>query len=186
LSTFYSNITLKGPAQADLLEFLNAQGDVAYVSPEVKGAVIVFHEDMSKQENLAARLSWKFDCPALLVMVYGQAVLLYHLYQDGKQADAYVSSPHGDLELDGDPPPGDAAILCAAFEAERFERRVESILRKEAKPGQPYEYAANRHGELFRALGLPLFGVGVGFPNIDVGEMPAGEGFDPSQMMRTK
>ncbi len=147
--------------------------------------LVVFHEDLGGQEDLAARLSAQFSCPALLVMVYGQSVLLYHLYEDGIQTDAYVSSPHTDLELDEPAPPGDAARLCEAFDADRFERRVESILAKEAKPDQPYAYAINRHGELARALKLPIFAAGTGFAAIEMGELPEGAGFDPTQLIRT-
>jgi hypothetical protein len=186
MSNFYANITLGGPSPQDVVAFLKNEGVIAYVSPAVREAVVVFHEDMSGQESLAGRLSEKFECPALLVLVYGQAVLLYTLFENGRQTDAYVSSPHGDLELDGEAPPGNAAVLCAAFDAERFERRVESILRKEGKAGQPYEYAANRHGELFQALGLPVFAAGAGFASIEIGEMPAGKGFDPRALVRTK
>jgi hypothetical protein len=185
MSTYYANIALKGPAQHDVLAFLKAHGDVAYVSPVVKESLVVFHQDLSTQEDLAARLSAEFICPALLVMNYGQGILLYHLYQDGRQVDAYVSSPHGELELDGPAPAGDAAVLCQAFDADRFERRVATLLAREGKPGQPYEYAANRHGELASALGLPVFAAGTGFDAIELGEVPMGKGFELRELRRS-
>jgi hypothetical protein len=185
MSRFYANITLQGPAPQDVLAYLKELGAVAYVSSAFRHALVVFHEDLSGQEDLAANLSAKFSCPALLVMAYGEAVLLYHLYRDGIKIDEYVSSPHTDLELEGDAPPGNASILCAAFGAERFERRVESILRKEGKPEHAFAYAANRHGELFQALGLPAFAAGAGFDAIEIGETPMGTGFDLGQLMRT-
>jgi len=186
VSRFYANITLKGPAPSEVADYLRGQHESAYVSPAVKNAVVAFHEDMQNQETLAANLSAHFSCPALLVMAYAEIVLLYHLYEKGQQTDAYVSSPHGDLELGAPAPPGSAAILCAAFEAERFERRVESILRKEGKPDQPFANAINRHGELFQAMGLPVFAAGASFQSIEIGEMPAGRGFDAAEMVRTK
>ena len=148
MARFYANITLQGPTPPDVVAYLKEIAAVAYVSSAFRGALVVFHENLSQQEELAANLSAKFSCPALLVMAYGENVLLYHLYGNGEKTDAYVSSPHDGLELDGLRAPGNAAILCAAFEAERFERRVETILRKEGKLGHPYAYAANRHGEL--------------------------------------
>jgi hypothetical protein len=186
LSRFYANITLKGSTSSDVATYLSEQHESAYVSPSVKDAVVVFHEDMQNQEALAAKLSAHFSCPALLVMAYAEIILLYHLYQNGAQTDAYVSSPHGDLELESPAPPGNASVLCAAFEADRFERRVESILRKEGKPDQPFANAINRHGELFQALGLPVFAAGASFQSIEIGEMPAGKGFDAGAMVRTK
>ncbi len=60
------------------------------------------------------------------------------------------------------------------------------MLGKLAKEGQPYEYAANRHGELCQAaLGLPLLAVAASFAAIESGELPAGPGFDPNAMVQT-
>jgi hypothetical protein len=176
---------MQGPDQHAVVAYLKARGDVAFVSVIAKGSLVVFHEDLSSQEELAARLSSQFSCPALLVMGFGPGVLLYHLYQAGEQMDAYVSSPHEGLELPGAAPEGNAEVLCAAFGMERAQRRVESILRKEGKPGQPYAYAVNRHGELLQALGLPLFAAGTGFAAIEMGDLPAGGHFDPAGLVRT-
>lgn len=185
LRNFYSNITLPGRTQNEVLAYLNIHGDCAYVTPSIRGAIVIFHEDLSTQEDLAARLSREFSCPALLVLGYGQRVLLYHLYEAGEQVDAYVSSPHDELET-GDAPEsnGNAAVLCAAFGAERNERRVESILRKEGKDGHAYAYAVNRHGELMRALGLPQIGAGASFELIEIGELPGGE-LEVGELVRT-
>jgi hypothetical protein len=64
-------------------------------------------------------------------------------------------------------------------------RRVERILRTPTKENGEYAYAANRHGELARALGLPLFAVAAGYTGIEVGELPQGEGFDPTNLLKT-
>ena len=62
---------------------------------------------------------------------------------------------------------------------------VERILRRPTHPTKGYELAVNRHGELARALGLPQFAAGIGFRDIAVGELPAGQGFDPATLLRT-
>jgi hypothetical protein len=185
MSRFYANITLQGPQTLEVVGYLKQRRTAAYVSSGPRAMTVIFHEDLQSQESLAADLSAHFSCPTLVVMAYGEAILLYHLYERGEQTDAYVSSPHADLELDTAAPPGNAGVLCAAFEAGRFERRVASILRKEGKPDQPYALAANRHGELFRALGLPLFAVGAGFASIELGEMPVGNGFEAGELNKT-
>lgn len=187
MSGFYANITLHGPDQKEVVAFLTASGHPAYVAPTVKANTVVFHEDLGAQERIAAVLSAHFHCPALLVMAYGEAVLLYELYLKGSRADAYVSSPHEGLELDGPTPEGDPAALCGAFgiEMDHFVRRVERILRTPAKPNGEYAYAANRHGELARALKLPLFAVAAGYAGIELGELPEGEGFDPTRLIKT-
>lgn len=186
MSGFNANITLQGPGQHEVVDYLRAQSAVAYVAPEVKTCTVVFHEDLGGQELLAAGLSAHFRCPALLVMDYGGTILLYQLYTGGELADAYVSSPHEGLETGGEPvPEGNAEVLCAAFGMEHKVVTVERILRKPTKPNTDYAYAANRHGELARALGLPLFAVGAGFNAIEIGELPSGQGFDPSLLIRT-
>jgi hypothetical protein len=184
---YYANITLHGPAQQEVAAFLTASHEVAYVAQAVKGNTVVFHADVGAQERLVNHLSAHFHCPALLVMAFGEAVLLYELHVDGARADAYVSAPHEGLELDGPTPEGDAALLARSFgiEMDHLVRKVERVLRTPTKPGGPYAYAANRHGELARALGLPLFAVGAGFAAIEIGELPQGEGFDPTKMVKT-
>ena len=184
MSDLYANITLQGPETADVVTRLKAQGAFAYVSPAPKQCTIVFHEDYGAQERLAADLSAHFDCAALLVMVFNRAILLYHLYVAGEQIDAYVSSPHEGLELDGPAPEGDAEKLCGAFGAERRVASVERVLRRPTKPETDYAYAVNRHGELARALGLSLFAAGTGFGQIEAGELPHGTGFEMNSLVR--
>ena len=189
--SFYANITLQGPEQDEVVAFLKARGLVAYVSPPAKGCTVVFHEDLGSQEPLAAGLSSHFRCPALLVMGYGEAVLLYQLYAAGERVDAYVS-PHEEvyegLDDTGEPrPQGNAVALCEAFGMDLPHQvaKVERILRRPGKPNTDYGYAVNRHGELARALGLPLFAAGAGYGAIEMGELPEGQGFDVAQLVKT-
>lgn len=186
MAGYYANITLHGPAQEQVLDFLNGSGDVAYVAP-AKGATVVFHNDLGAQERLAAAMSARFRCPAMLVMAFGESILLYELYQNGQETDAYVSSPHDGLELDGPAQEGDPKVLCAAFgiEMDHKVRRVERILRTPTKPNGEFALAVNRHGELAKALGLPVFSVGIGFGGIEVGELPEAPDFHPSMLRKT-
>ena len=186
MPAYYANITLQGPSHQDVLDHLRASGAVAYLAPG-KNATVVFHEDLGAQERLAAALSAHFRCPALVVMGYGESILLYELYQHGAETDAYVSSPHEGLELDGPPQEGDPRKLCAAFgvEMDHKVRRVERILRTPTKPDGEFALAVNRHGELARALGLPLFAAGAGYAGIEVGELPAAPDFDPATLQKT-
>ena len=187
MAGYYANITVRGPAQGDVVDFLKKQGVIAYVSPTVKGCTVVWHEDLASQEPLAAALSSDLQCPALLVMGYGEAMLMYSLYVGGGAADSYVSSPHDGLELDGPAPEGDARVLAGAFgiEMDHLVARVDRILRKPTRANTEYAFAVNRHGELARALGLPLFAAGSGFNAIEVGELPEGQGFNASLLVRS-
>jgi hypothetical protein len=185
MSAFYANITLQGPSQDDVVAFLRERGDNAYVAPASKNAVVIYHEEMGAQEELAAALSAQFQCPALVVMSYGEGILLYTLFVNGTRADAYVSSPHEDIDLVDDAPEGNAQVICEAFGRERSVAGVEKLLRRVTDPKNPVTLAANRHGELARALNLPLFAAGVGYRDIELGEMPGGPDFDVSKLMRT-
>jgi len=49
MSGYYANITVQGPARDDVVAFLKKLGVVAYVSPAVKGATVVWHEDLASQ-----------------------------------------------------------------------------------------------------------------------------------------
>ena len=181
----YANITLHGPARDDVVAALKAIGAVTYVSNAVRSSAVVFHEDLAGQEHLAAELSQRLACAALVVMTYGQRVLLYQLYESGNLTDQYVSEHVEELLGATDAPGGDPERLCDAFGKPAAVRRVTTILSRPAKDGQPFEYAANRHGELCQALGLPLFAVQASYAAIEHGELPAGPGFEASQLVRT-
>jgi hypothetical protein len=185
MSQFYANLVLQGPDASDVIAALRELHHVAYVAPGAAQTSVVFHEDLARQEELATGLSSRFGCAVLLSMVFGGTVLLYHLYLDGRRADAYVSKPHEGLELDEPSPDGDSQTLCAAFNKEHRTASVERVLRRPSKPDTDYAYAVNRHGELLRALGLPLFAAGAGFAAIEAGELPHGPGFDPGTLVRT-
>jgi hypothetical protein len=185
MARFYSNITIHGVSQEQSAAYLTEHGDVALVTPPWRGSIVVFHADLGGQEDLAGRLSRRFECAALLVMGFNEIVLLYQLYEAGEQTDAYVSTPHEALALDGPAPQGNAQRLCSAFEAGRQVARVERILRKEAKPDQPYALAVNRHGELARALGLPVLAAGSSFELIELGELPQDSDLSAEQLVRT-
>jgi hypothetical protein len=185
MSAFYANITLQGPSQDDVVAFFRNQGVSAYVAPAVKNATVVFHEDMASQEPLAAEMSARFECPVLVVMSYGEGILLYTLFVNGARADAYVSTPHENLDLVEDAPEGNAQVLCDTFGREKAMNGVEKILRRATDSANPITLAANRHGELARALNLPQFAAGVGFRDIEVGELPGGPEFEVSKLVKT-
>lgn len=185
MNRFYSNITVQGCQSREVVSWLNEHGHVTYVTPTFRAGTVVFQSDLAGQEELASMLSGHFMCPALLVMGFAGSILMYHLYEAGERTDAYVSSPHEELELDVPAPPGDAMRLCAAFEKRHQAPRVERILARQASAAHAYALAINRHGELCQALGLPSFAAGASFQLIEIGELPAGAGLVASQLIRT-
>ena len=182
----YANLTLVGPDQDAVVAHLKKLGTVSYVSPTVKGVTVIFHEDLASQEPLAADLSAEFSCPVLVVMTYATRILMYVLFENGDRTDTYVSERHEDLvDYNAEPPAGDPERLADVFSKPSAVRRLTTVLTKPATEGNGLVYAANRHGELFSALGLPTFGVNVGFDAIELGELPGGAGFDPTKLVRT-
>jgi hypothetical protein len=166
LGAFYTNITLKGPAQEAVLTYLRAQSRDAYVAPTIDGITLVYDlacesQDVGILTALAANLSRAFACPALAALVHDDDFLVYELFQDGAKVDEYNSNPTYFEGGRSEPPSGgNAGAVCAVFGAGTAVARVEEILRAwrgpNGDPGaSPYLFAQFRHRDLARALGLP-------------------------------
>jgi hypothetical protein len=166
LGAFYTNIALKGPAQAAVLTYLRAQGREAYVAPTIGDITLVYDLACESQDPailtaLAANLSRAFECPALAALVHDDDFLVYALFQNGAQVDEYTSDPnYFEGERPAPPSGGDAGVLCTAFGAGAAVAQVEAILRawpgRNGDPGaSPYLFAQFRHRDLARALGMP-------------------------------
>lgn len=123
MGTFYTNVTVKGPTQAQVVDILKAGGRTAYVSPTVDGFTVVYDrqtEDQDEQEliGLACQLSTRLGCPALAALVHDSDIFVYWLCEAGQVTDCYNSAPDYFEPEMPDPPTatgGDAAALCRAF-----------------------------------------------------------------------
>jgi hypothetical protein len=163
MGSFYTNISLKGPDQEQLVNHLNGIRRRTFVSPTINGVTVVFDEESESQDDailteLATELSRKFDCVALAVLNHDDDVLWYQLCQSGKLTDEYNSSPN---YFDGGyaaPSGGDAAKLCAAFGVEQARMAVVARTLRGS-----YVFAVERHQELAEALSLSPFAVGIGY-----------------------
>ncbi len=186
MGNFYTNYTLRGPSQQAVAEAL--AGRTAIVSPAQDGCVVVFDEQSDEQDQaviaeLAALLSRELDCPVLAVLNHDDDILWYQLYQSGKLADEYDSSPgyFDPMAEPSAPAGGDARKLCGAFGASNV-AEVESVLRKSAFEEDGYTFAIEQHTDLARALGLPSCAVGAGFRYVADGELP--EGLEEADLVR--
>lgn len=178
MGSFYTNITLRGPAQEVVAEYLNQQNRKAYVSPTANDCTVVYDAESESQdthilEDLAAGLSRQFVCPALAVLNHDDDILWYKLYESGQLADEYDSAPSyfdpAAIEI-APPQGGDAQKLCGAFKAEGRAAEVEEILRAPGIVG--YLFASERHQALAEALGLPEFSVACGYNYIEEDDLP--------------
>jgi hypothetical protein len=177
MGSFYTNITLRGPHQDQIVEALTRQGNRAYVSPTVSGFTVVYDERCDTQDtdfmhSLAASLSAQFECPALAVLNHDDDILWYRLYERGQLVDEYDSTPGYFEGKRSTPSGGNAAKLCELMGDQNVEI-VTSILRK-AQGAKGYVFAVQRHEDLASALGIPIFTVGSGYEYIKRGEVPYG------------
>ena len=181
LGSFYTNVALKGPAQAEVLAYLREQGRDAYVAPTLRDITLVYDLACESQDRriltaLASNLSRAFACVALAALVHDDDFLVYELFQDGAPVDEYNSDPTYFEGVRRAPPSGgNAEALCAAFGAEAEVARVEEILRAWSGPSgdpgaSPYLFAQFRHRDLARALGLPESLSVLGYVYVEQGE----------------
>jgi hypothetical protein len=180
VGNFYTSYTLRGPSQQAVAAAV--AGRSAFVTSAQKECVVVFDEESEGQNDeiiaeLASRLSGQFQCPLLAVMNHDDSILWYQLYLSGELVDEYNSAP-GYFETEDEeaamagPDGGDAKKLCAAFESNAV-GKVEKILREPGAADGGYVFQIERHTDLARALGIPVFGSG-GFNQISENELPYG------------
>jgi len=95
---FYTNVTVRGPEQAQVAEAVRAARYRAWISPTVDGLTVVCESQSESQNlktwhNVARKLSLVLSCPALAVLNHDDSVLLYALYDSGGLVDQYDSNP---------------------------------------------------------------------------------------------
>lgn len=170
MGSFYTNHTVRGPSQVQLLEWLRDRP--ALVSKAEGGQVVVLDAECEDQDGevlagLASKISKQFNCAVLAVLNHDDDVLYFELYESGSKTDEYNSSPSffdESAETD-EPVGGDAERLCNVFNA-ADPAKVEAALRGD------YVFAFERHRDLALALGLPMFSVGLGYNYVSEGDLP--------------
>jgi hypothetical protein len=170
LGSFYTNHTVRGPSQKQLLEWLHDRP--AFVSKSEGGLSVVLDAECEDQDgqvlaDLASAISKEFSCHVLAVLNHDDDVLYFELYVNGDKIDEYNSSPaFFDESAEADEPiGGNAQQLCNVFGAADPEK-VEVALRGE------YVFAYERHRDLAVALGLPMYCVGLGYNYVSEGNLP--------------
>ena len=187
MGNFYVNYTLRGPSQQAVADKLRIRR--AIVTRSQGGCVIVLDEESDEQDQdiiteLAADLSTALDCPVLAVLNHDDDIFWYQLHHRGELLDEYDSSP-GYFDSAAEPSPpigGNAQLLCSVFGASDV-AKVESILRKSFFEPGGYAFAVQRHMDLASALGMPSFGVGLGYNYVANGDLP--QGLTEADLLRT-
>ncbi|MGI5817831.1 MAG: hypothetical protein ACOX9R_07005 [Armatimonadota bacterium] len=188
MGSFYTNLTLHGPGQHEVAEYLASRNRQVLVSPTVGGVTVVYDALAESQEqrllaNLGRELSAQFDCAALAALNHDDDVLWLQLHLDGRLIDEYNSAPgyFGGSPSDR-PEGGDAQALCEAFEVPDRVPEAERILRREGDYAG-YFAASARHKALADSLGIPAGLVTTGYRYLTHGETP--EGFSPEDFIHT-
>ena len=186
MGSFYTNISLCGPLQAAVVDYLKSKGRVAFVSPSDGNALVVYDQACDEQDTdliaqVTSDLSQEFQCPALAMLNHDDDVLWYQLYEKGKLIDEYNSCPSyfDPVAEPSGPEGGDAEKLCNAFGGKDV-AAVEKILRNSSFDEDGYVFAFMRHNALAAAAGLPMFSVGCGYGSIECDELP--EGLEKEQL----
>ncbi|OLD00027.1 MAG: hypothetical protein DMG35_17855 [Acidobacteria bacterium] len=190
MGNWYTNICVNGPQQSQVVAVLDELGRRAYVTPEMKGWIIVYDQetdkfDLNELESLALTISTRLSWAALASFNADDDVLWLGIYENGKLSARYASEKR-DFEDGGELPliPEVTEVLCRIFARPEKNQQVRRILRRRhgvlgffsafSKIRLAYLIEVLRHSDLAEALGIPGASVGFGYEYIHRGETPEG------------
>lgn len=162
MGSTYTNTTVKGPRQNQVVAYLQEQRQTAIVTPTFDDLTFIYAPDRA-WSTLAEQLSRAFHCPALFAFVYDSDIFRYTLFRGGEILDEYDSAPDSDATAEkgilseAAPTGGDARVLCRAFAADQASDRVHEILHPPVLGAIRHAriYADDQHRHLAEALGWP-------------------------------
>ncbi len=174
----YTHVALFGPTQPQIVAALEDRQSA--ISPTVNGFTLVADGEFESHYEerisaVAAELSKRLACPAIVVSEFDDDVLCYRLVEAGVVTDEYNSEPdYFDFAAKHVPPRGpqggNAERLCAALKRPDVREQVDRILHKQ----DAGLLAPDRHRQLAEALGMPGFSVGFDYGALQSGELPEG------------
>ena len=199
MGNWYTNVSVKGAQQSDVVSALEELGRRAYVTPEVSGWIVVYDQqtddfDLGILESLALTLSTRLSCTALASCNADDDVLWLALYENGSLSTRYASSRKAFEDGNEFPDTKEAAqVLARVFEKPEASNQVLNVLRKShgmlgllslyLKIRLAYVVEVQRHLDLSNLLAMPRAAVGLGYTYVNKGETP--EGMDREALRRT-
>ena len=190
MGNWYTNVSVKGAQQTDVVAALEELGRRAYVTPETSGWIVVYDQqtdefELGILESLALTLSTRLSCTALASCNADDDVLWLALYENGSLSTRYASSRKAFEDGDEFPDVKETAqVLARVFEKPAAKNHVLSLLRKShgflgllsfyLKIRLAYVAEVQRHLDLTNLLGMPRAAVGLGYTYVNKGETPEG------------
>lgn len=199
MGNWYTNISLQGVAQADIVQVLEELGRRAYVTPAISNWCTLYDQecdrfDLDVLESLALTLSIRLNCTALATFNADDDVLWLGIYSSGDRTARYASSRASFEDGEDFPAPSEVApLLCQVFHKPKASAAVQRILRRPhtglgllaiiLRIPFAYLFEISRHQDLQKVLDLPSSSVGGGYNYVARGEMP--EGIAPEMIKKT-
>ena len=190
MGNWYTNVSVQGAQQSDVVALLEELGRRAYVTPETSGWVVVYDQqtdefDLGILESLALTLSMRLSCTALASCNADDDVLWLALYENGVLSTRYTSSRKSFEDGNEFPELKEtAAVLVRVFQKPERKREVLRLLRKSHgflallsiyfKTRFAYAVEVHRHLDLTNLLGMPRAAVGLGYTYVNKGDTPEG------------
>jgi hypothetical protein len=190
MGNWYTNVSVKGAQQSDVVALLEELGRRAYVTPETSGWIVVYDQqtdefDLGVLESLALTLSTRLSCIALASCNADDDVLWLALYENGSLSTRYASSRKSFEDGGEFPDPKETAdVLVRVFQKPEAKNGVLRVLRKSRgilgllsfyfKIRFAYVVEVHRHLDLANLLGMPRAAVGLGYRYINKGDTPEG------------
>jgi len=199
MGNWYTNVSVKGAAQADVVALLTELGRRAYVTPKSSDWVVAYDAqcdefDLGILESVALTISARLRGATFASFNADDDVLWLALYEAGTLSTRYTSSKSSFEDGEEFPKlPEVAKTLARAFAAPEKQNQILRVLRKSHgalgllnlvfKIRFAYVTEVERHLDLTNLLGTPLPAVGFGYKYVDRGETPLG--VDRAAMQRT-
>jgi hypothetical protein len=199
MGNWYTNVSLKGAPQSDVVAVLEELGRRAYVTPESSGWIVVYDQqtdefDLDILESLSLTLSTRLSCTAFASCNADDDLLWLALYENGGRSTRYASSLSEFEDADEFPKLQEVAqVLARVFEKPNAQKEVLRVLRKSRgflgllsiflKIRIAYVVEVQRHLDLSDLLGMPRAAIGLGYNYVNKGETP--EGMDHAALRRT-
>ena len=172
----YANVTIR---HDDAMTVANAVAQMHrfnVISPVDQGSVVVFDRESDVNGELivdfARIISKDLESTAMAVLNHQDSVLLYWLFDSGKELDTYVSHP----TFFGEPMDrgGDAITLGNAWSRHDRVEQLTEILHGDVNATDRLKSETLRHADLVGALGISHWAAGFGYTRLANDDFPDG------------